>query len=434
MIMNWFEGNDIYRYDTDEYVILYSPIARRYVAARQEHIDDFLTDGRHSEVFAPLAGYIPLSQQHKVKDPKDYTLLTVLPNNVCNFNCSYCYSAAGRNQSVLDADKLFRAIDFFIGSKPAGFAKPLTISFMGGGEPLLSWELVSKGVDYAKAKASEHNLRLNIRVITNGSVLTDSIIGFLKTHRVDVSVSFELLEDIQNLQRKHYDLVRSNIRKLIASDIPVQINSTITPANVMRMEEMLDVLATDFPEVRNAMFEPVTAQDLFPTPAHLKEFYEAYIKGFISVREKGDELGIDITSFAYLRTIFPLDRACPGEYCITADGFITGCYCVATRKEPLSGHTFYGIVSEHEVRFDMERYERLMSHNVHSKEKCRDCMVKWNCGGGCFHQFHSYDEAYLDEVCDFTRKFIDALVRYKVRKQMKGQPSCKLPALLSEHF
>lgn len=433
MIMNWFEENWICRYDADGYVILYSPVARKYVVACQEHIDDFLACSKHADVFTPLAEYVPVSRQPKVKAPEDYTLLTVLPNNVCNFNCSYCYSAASRNHAVLDAGRLYRAMDFFMESKPADFRKPLTISFMGGGEPLLSWKLVCKGIEYAEAKAAERRLRLNVRIITNGSVLNDDVISFLKAHRVEVSVSFELLEDIQNLQRKHYDLVRSNICRLIASGIPIQINSTITPANVGRMHEMLDVLVKDFPKVRNAMFEPVTAQGLFPTPSHLKDYYDEYVKGFVAVREKGDESGVDITSFAYLRTVFPLDRACPGEFCITAEGFITGCYCVATRNEPLSGQTFYGVASERGVEFDRERFERLLGHNVYSKERCGSCEVKWNCGGGCFHQFYTYDEEYLDEVCGFTRNFIGALVRYKVRKQLAGH-TFQLPALLTEQF
>lgn len=431
--MNWFKENAIYRYDDDEYVIMYSPIARKYAVASEEHIADFLKNGGNADVFRPLAEYVPLDRQNKVRAPRDYTLLTVLPNNVCNFNCSYCYSAAGRNQSVLDVEKLRRAVDFFIDSKPEGFSKPLTISFMGGGEPMLSWNVVRQGIEYAQGRAASKGLKLNLRVITNGSILNEGIIDFLKSENVEVSVSFEILEDIQNQQRKHYNLVKDNIRRLIASGIPVQINSTITPSNVMRMEEMMDVLISEFPQVSNAMFEPVTAQGLFPSPDHMRKFYQAYIDGFIAVREKGDRAGVQITSFAYLRTIFPLERACPGEFCITADGFITGCYCVATDSEPLIAHTKYGEASETDVKFDMERYENLLSANVYSKGICRDCEVKWNCGGGCFHQFHSYTQEYCDEVCRFTKDFVSALVRYKVRKQI-GTQIPPLPVLLTEQF
>ena len=90
MSMNWFKENAIYRYDDDEYVIMYSPIARKYAVAAEEHIVDFLKNGGNADVFRPLAEYVPLDRQNKVRAPRDYTLLTVLPNNVCNFNCSYC--------------------------------------------------------------------------------------------------------------------------------------------------------------------------------------------------------------------------------------------------------------------------------------------------------------------------------------------------------
>ena len=431
--MNWFENNNIYTYSFDGYTVLYSPIARKYVVATQEQVDDFLYKGYHAEVFRPLTDYIPLEKQHKVRHPKDYTLLTVLPNNVCNFNCSYCYSAGGRNQSVIDIDRLCRGIDYFMDSKPADFSKPLTISYMGGGEPLLSWKQVRRSIEYAEAKAASRNLRLNFRIITNGSIMNEQIIEFLKAKNVDVSVSFEILEEIQNQQRKHYNLVRRNLRTLIDAQIPVQINSTITPANVRRMSEMLDILVRDFPEVESAMFEPVTAQGLFPTPKDMADFYNEYTKGFIDIRKMGDRLGCDITSFSYLRTIFPLDRSCPGEYCLTADGFVTGCYCVATSKEPLFKHTCYGALTDDEVRFDLEQFNRLLSHNVYSKEKCHVCKVKWNCGGGCFHLFNSYDPEYQDEVCRFTNDFIEAIVIYKVRKQLESK-SCKLPLLLYEQF
>lgn len=431
--MNWFEKNNIYTYPTDGYVILYSPIARKYAVATQEQINGFLDRGCHAEVFRPLADYIPLEKQHKVRHPEDYTLFTVLPNNVCNFNCSYCYSAGGRNQSVIDINKLCRGIDYFIDSKPDDFTKLLTISYMGGGEPLLSWEHIRSSIEYAESKALLKNLRLNFRIITNGSVLNEQIIEFLKAKKVDVSVSFEILEDIQNMQRKHYNLVKQNLRTLIDAGVPVQVNSTITPLNVRRMSEMLDVLVNDFPEVKSAMFEPVTAQGLFPAPKDMAEFYDEYIKGFINIRRKGDRMGVDIISFSYLRTIFPLDRACPGEYCLTADGFITGCYCVATSREPLFKHTRYGAVTDKEVKFDIEQFDRLLSHNVYSKEKCCTCKVKWNCGGGCFHLFNSYNPEYQNEVCRFTNDFIEELVKYKVKKQLEDK-TCELPFLLSEQF
>lgn len=436
MIMSWLKNNNIVKYQYGEKEIFYSPIGRCYVVADSEQYEQFQANGNYKEVFEPLSSYVPLSEQRKVRAPKDYTLLTVLPNNVCNFACSYCYSAQGRNGSQITEDKLLPAIDYFFDSKESGYDRPLTISFMGGGEPLLSWELVKKGAEYALQKAHERGLRLNLRIITNGSIVDNEKIAFLKANKVEISVSFEILREIQNMQRKNYELVFSNIKTFLQEGIDVQINSTITPHNVDKMREMIEELHSQFPEIRNAMFEPVVAQNMFSTPAEMHTFYERYIEEFVNSRKLANEYGIGLTSFAYLRTIFPLERACPGELCITADGDFTGCYCVATDKEPLFKLTKYGTVKNGIVLFDEKQYKWLLDQNVYSKSECTDCEVKWNCGGGCFHQYRSYSEEYREEVCRFTRKFVEEIVKYKVERFMKSQVSvqAKLPILLREEM
>ena len=432
MSNDWLEKNSIYRYAwKDGLDIFYSPIARRYVVATDKQFMAFVSERRYLDVFMALADYVPISLQSKVKYPSDYTLLTVLPNNVCNFSCNYCYSAAGRNGSFLSESQLRAAIDYFIKSKPEGFLRPLTVSYMGGGEPMLSWPLVCKGVVYAKDQAASRGLHLHHRIITNGSILDQSSLSFFKAHKIDVSVSFEILRDIQNLQRKNFEVVDGNIRKLIENGINVQINATITPANVERMSEMIKCLLSDYSQVKSVMFEPVIGQQLFPTPDDMKCFYEIYTNQFMACLRCADENNVRLTSFAYLRTIFPLERACPGELCVTADGQFTGCYCISSPREALFNQARYGMVDEdNNVRFDMDRYEKLKAHNVYKRAECLSCKVKWNCGGGCFYQYASYDEAYRHEVCKFTCSFIKNVLCYKVEQRMPDNASC--PILLNE--
>lgn len=407
---------NIYAYPIEKNFILYSPIARRYLLATDSQINDYLTNGSFEDSFSKLSQYVPLSEQRKVRTPEDYTLLTVLPNNACNFSCSYCYSAAGRNNSYLSLEKLLVAINFLIDSKPDGFNRVLTIAFMGGGEPFLSWDVMSAGIIHAKNRSSKRNIRLNLRIITNGSILTEKMLEFLALHHIPVSVSFEILPKIQNLQRKNYETVNGNIHRLINHEIPIQLNSTITPANVELMPQMIEVLKADYPAVKNVMFEPVTSQEMFSSISAIHDFYQAYLQQFMIAMQLADEAGIALTSFAYLRTIYPLERACPGELCITADGCFTGCYCIATNTEPLFDKTYYGEVTGGKIVFNMHKYNELISENVYTKDECKDCQVKWNCGGGCFHQYNSYSEVYRKEVCFFTRQFVETLVKYKVSK------------------
>lgn len=426
---DWLKQNNIYCYhkrdfdsshscDDEDCVVLYSPIARRYVVMDEAKYNDFLVNGSYKEELAPLADYVPLDKQRKVRRPEDYTLLTVLPNNVCNFNCSYCYSAKARNGSRLSIEALTVAIDYFIDSKPDGFDRALTISFMGGGEPMLSWDCIREGVIHARRKVSDRDINLNIRIITNGSIIDSDILDFLKNQHIDVSVSFEIIQEVQDMQRKHYDMVYQNINSLLDHGIAVQINSTITPANVERMEEMIHLLHTHFPSVKNAMFEPVVSQEMFATPQDMRIFYEKYVEHFCESLSLADRYGIALTSFAYLRTIFPLERSCPGELCVTADADITGCYCVASPQDALFGETKYGTISDGKIDFDMDSFHKLLSKNVYSRAECKECKVKWNCGGGCFHQYATYSQPYKEEVCRFTKSFFEHILWYKVKKGM----------------
>lgn len=422
--MDWLQDKNVFGYEHGKYKILYSPIARAIAVA-----EDYPAEECH-EVLQALTDYVPMSQQKKVKKPEDYTLLTVLPNNTCNFSCSYCYSAFGRNRSVLPLNKLYAAIEYFISSKPDRFDKPLSISFMGGGEPMLSWDNVQAGICYAESLAAERGTKLNVSVITNGSIINQECIDFFLQHKLNISVSFEILPEVQNVQRKNFDLVRQNIEMLCTAGVSVQLNATITPLNVSRMSEMLAKAISDLPQIKSLMLEPATGEDIYGSAEDLREFYNTYVAEFRNCLSLADEHGVDLISFAYLRTIYPLERACPGEFCITADGFITGCYCVGSPKEPLFSQTEYGKVIDDKVVFDLDKFHAVINENVYSKPECEDCIVKWNCGGGCFHQYKSYSKPFQEEVCIFTRNFVEMIVKYRVEKYLGKNKDISFPLIV----
>lgn len=421
--MNWINKGEIIVYEgnSSDEVILYSPLARKQELLSSEKYKKIMALDDAPEDLHHLGDYIPFDLRPHVESPEDYTLLTVLPNNRCNFSCSYCYSAGCRNSDEMDLNKLKKCIDYFIKSKRN---KPgrrnIAVSFMGGGEPMLSWKVVREAVAYSENVAASENVMVSFRIITNGSVLTGEQIEFIRQHNVGISISFEVLEDIQNMQRKHFNLVSENLTKALDAGIDTQLNVTVTPHNVDRIEETYNALRHRYPKVRHAMFEPVTSQDMFPTPEDMASFYEKYTSGFINILVKGKSEGVEITSFPYLRTVFPLKRACPGEFCITAEGNLTGCYCVSTPDHALFKSTCYGNVDADSINIDLDKYNELLSCNVNSKPECKRCAVRWNCGGGCYHQFNTYDKEYCDVVCEFTRRFVYEVIKFRAYHDTKN--------------
>lgn len=422
--MNWIDKYQItvYTGESDGEVILHSPLARKQKSVSASEFEAICHQETVPADMVDLTDYMPFDDRPHVETPEDYTLLTVLPNNRCNFTCSYCYSAGCRNSEELDFGKLKRCIDFFIESKRTRpRRRNLTISFMGGGEPMLSWHIVKRAVAYAEEKSDAEGVNMSFRVITNGSLIDDDTIAFIKSHNVGMSVSFEVLEDIQNLQRKNYERVDANLKRLLDEGVDTQLNITVTPHNVGHMEETYEAIRFRYPQVTHAMFEPVTAQDMFSSPDDMADFYSRYIRGFMQIHAQGKADGVEITSFPYLRTVFPLKRACPGEFCITAEGNLTGCYCVSMPNHPLFDITNYGSVDKDQVKIDPAKFNRLLGHNVNSKSECAQCSARWNCGGGCFHLFQTYSEEYRKVVCDFTRAFVHEIIKFKVNAKQDNR-------------
>lgn len=396
--------------------LLYSPMTRKAAWIDKETAGNLESGKKVDEqlqgIVEELSNFIPLKdRKEKVHQAEDYPMLTVLPNQKCNLNCSYCYSANGRSNEELNLEKLKIAIDFFIDKKEHN--KPLSISFMGGGEPMMSWHLVKKGILYTLEKAKLANKSIQFTIITNGTIMSNEMLQFIHCNQINISISFEIIEEIQNKQRGKYNEVIATIGKLITKGIIPQINSTITPVNIDRMEEMYDLLDSQFPKISNMMFEPVTSVALFPNADELDVFLKKYADSFLKIDSKARQKNKSLTSFPYLRTVFPTERACAGEFCLTADGKISGCYCISTPNDPGYAKSIYGEVSEKEdnkVHIQRDTFKNLMEDNVYTKKKCENCIVKWNCGGGCFYLRQCYPEEYQEVFCNFIKYFVQKVI------------------------
>jgi radical SAM protein with 4Fe4S-binding SPASM domain len=421
---NSYKHKDIYIYSDSHgtgknpFYLLYSPMLRQAAWIRSVNFEG---DTELREVADELSQFIPLKDRtNKVKRPEDYPLLTVLPNQKCNLRCSYCYSAAGRSNLESDIETLKRTIDFFIRSKKHN-DKPLTISFMGGGEPVLSWKLLQESIIYAGQQAADENKRIDFTIITNGTIMKDEILDFISDNRVNISISFEIIEEIQNQQRGCYLQVVNTIYKLIQKGITPQINATITPANVHRQVEMAEIAVNKFPQIKNMMFEPVIAASLFTNVTEMTQFYADYTDNFLKALQFLREKGKSLTSFPYLRTVFPTERACMGELCLTPEGMITGCYCISSECDAGYEKSVYGEVGQARLTYDKHKFDELIADNVYAYKLCEDCSVKWNCGGGCMHHRIQYGSLFENVVCEFIRHFVQTIITDHFRFRFKQE-------------
>jgi len=107
--------------------------------------------------------------------------LTLVLSEKCNFSCPYCPQHKGKNTLEIED------ISDFLGLLRPRLDREVWLGFYGG-EPLLSWPLIEKTVDLA-----DKNFKRKFRftLTTNGSLLKNKHILFLKKHRFDLVLSYD---------------------------------------------------------------------------------------------------------------------------------------------------------------------------------------------------------------------------------------------------
>ncbi len=352
-----------------------------------------------SELNSALPSFLP-------RDLTTSTRLSLIPNNICNFSCSYCYSAAGRSNAKIDENKLHTVLDWFVDSYRIG-NNAISIFITGGGEPFVTPDLTMRAISESRTLAKDRNVKLYISLITNGSLLTDEIIQFLLESECSVCVSYEVLRDLQQSQRKDYDKVTNNISSLLEAGIRTMLSSTITPMSVGRMEEMTEIVCRDFPNISQFSMEPVTSADLFACAEDLRSFYSSFRKNYYASKKIANEHKI------HLRFTFddaldsPTVRHCPGKLTLTPQGTFSACHLVSSIKESRYKDCIYGeVTADGVVSLNQERFNELFNLNMSVYPECKDCIAKWSCGGECMTRRTTYPKEYMAEVCRFNRQII----------------------------
>lgn len=423
------KDNNIFSLPLDDFTnrkdvkLLYAPIAGVCTLATSKEIAELEDDLAHypecesKELIENLiSDDTSRVNDYKINTPDDFLFLYVLPTFKCNFSCSYCFSANGRATGEVKEEELIAALRFFIDKKRNPSPK-LAITYLGGGEPTLSWNILKKGLEFASDVAKRQDITLFTTIVTNGSQLTAEMVETLRRHNCLVRVSFEILPDIQALQRGQYENVCRGLDLLAEGGVNHMVRSMITPDNVNRLVEMIETLRGRFPAVKSVLFDPITSSHTFHEKGFTRKFYDDYFKNFLLAQRRGEELGIEVgnATLRYLDTI--VDRYCTGELCLTPQGTLTICHQVSSPREKGYDDFIFGRVENGEMIIDTEKFKELRSRfTVYDNPRCAQCEVKWTCGGGCTQRRRQYSDEILEEVCRCERRLTTTFLLQRMAK------------------
>lgn len=342
--------------------------------------------------------------------------LMFLPNNKCNFKCSYCYSASGRTNEEIDPRLLEVGLNYFLNRERAK-GQRLSISVLGGGEPLLSWNIIKPSLEKALQLIEERDTACPISLVTNGSICTDDIIQFCLLHDISLSVSFDILEDVQDAQRGKWKEVSKNINLFANAGLDVALNTVISKKNVMKMTEMIEHLRSYHPHVKKVSFKTLITKHYFHNIDERRAYYHEFIADFFNAKTLADKYGIWLTC-SYMNTCLSLvNRYCPGKFVITSEGDISICHTVGSKRDELYNEFVFGKIDETtgEVYINEEKLHRILSFDVAKSEKCQDCPARWHCAGGCYADHFHLSETEHEVYCESMKSFLAFYLIYKYK-------------------
>lgn len=417
-------ANDIYSIPVGQYFdaspqrcqLIYSPLAGVFFLATEQEasrLEELAAAGSHDDPTLQKLMARDSAAAHSAEVSADtFCTLHLLLNEKCNFKCKYCYSASGRSSAELDMATIEPMLRYFL--SPARRAvKVRTIMFMGGGEPSLSWPVLKEATLCAERLTAGTDVKPHFAITTNGSILNEEMIAFFKEHCFTVQLSFEVLPDVQNAQRGHYDTVAANVERLTAAGVANYVRSTITERNVDRIPEMVRHCHEHFPLVTKLSCQQVVDPEYFTSEEVVRDFFGRYFRSFKEGEKLADELGITLrSSSSHLLNYSRRERFCYNLVCLTPYGTLTVCPDVSSPVEPDYAAAVFGKIADGtEPKINEEKLASITSGSIHTIEKCRGCYARWNCGSGCPSSRRVYRPEIFDAICDHYRAMLtDSLV------------------------
>jgi sulfatase maturation enzyme AslB (radical SAM superfamily) len=162
--------------------------------------------------------------------------ITLIVTADCNLRCRYCYENAKKKQRM-EWPTLRAALDLGLSRGQRGIKL-----IFSGGEPLLEFPLIRRAVSYVKSRAPAR-LSPRFMLLTNGLLLDDRRIEFLKQNRFEVQLSFDGVRKAQDVRgRGTFDeldrlLTRLSRRHPGFFRRDVKVSMTVTPRTVEHMAD-----------------------------------------------------------------------------------------------------------------------------------------------------------------------------------------------------
>ena len=342
----------------------------------------------------------------------------------CNLKCKYCFA----NASVSGEGKVADSFILYEGIKKiARTSSPGIRVEFSAGEPLLHYKLIFKIIEEAISIFTNSNKNFDFHIQTNGTVLNNEIVNFLKKYSeprvISIGISADGPPEIHNRNRVFpnnrgsFEIVIKNMKRLCEAGIKFGILSVVERPD--EVEKIYNFWVNEgYSHIRlNPIFRAGRSKRIF-SENEQKEFAYAELEIF----RKSLKDGVFLQNVYYLlqniilyeRPYMCLRSPCGAgisQICINWDGDIYSC------QEFISSSNFViGNILKCE---DIEQLllvspiiKNLRNRTVENINECKECVWKKFCGNSCAAKTYFFYGDYMrkNPFCTYYKTIFKELI------------------------
>ncbi|MEM9916713.1 MAG: radical SAM protein [Bacteroidota bacterium] len=397
-------GDNVLLYNSfSDHFILVNPLLKELLEAAEGENDINGLVNYHPGFYKELLdhGFILNNQVDEIEELKKLSLevdsnastylLTINPTMGCNFKCWYCYEThiAGSKMEEPIIEKILRFLENQKNDNPQ--LKHFSMAFFGG-EPLIYYrQAVVPLLKGAKKIFQDSDVQFRSSFTTNGYLLDQEKIDFLKDHHVggmqitlDGNKEFHNKVRYVNTEKGSYEKIISNIKLLVRNGLGVTMRINYTNDNFFSCMEIADDFAdleVEFKKKILVDFHQVW-QDEGHENVSTRPGVEKFSAAGFSVRSKATNLN-NVRDSCYA------DKRNSATFNYNGEVF----KCTA---RDFTTENSLGILTNDGYIQWKEEYERRQTAKFHNAP-CFECKLMPICNGGCSQ--HAYE--HLDKKEDY---------------------------------
>jgi len=170
---------------------------------------------------------------------------TICLTQRCNLSCAYCY--IGKRSMEMSPLIGEQVVNFIFANTPPD--ERINIGYFGG-EPLLSFDLLKFITNAVESHPAFTADRVQLAVVTNGTILNDRIVDYLTSHNISFCLSCDGPQQVQDAFRRFPDgrssspVVEQTLQQALTAFPVVLVNAVYHPTTFRLLPRTVDYFAS----------------------------------------------------------------------------------------------------------------------------------------------------------------------------------------------